>query len=171
VPFLRPKKFARDDTPTLKVIKHALEYLEKNQSYIPDVVVILQPTSPLRTAKTIDSCISLLKKTNASSVLTVSKVKKHPFSSFWLKSGFLNPLNRKFSNYYQRQKYPNLYFPTGAVYAFWYKTLQKYGTIYGPRIKPVIINDENAVDIDTSFDLFISEMTLMHWNKYRKRFN
>jgi len=170
IPFLRPKKFARDDSSTLNVIKHTLEHLEKNQLYIPDVVVILQPTSPLRTTKTIDSCINLLKKTNASSVLTVSEVKKHPFTSFWLKRGFLNPLNRKFPNYYQRQKYPNLYFPTGAVYAFWYKTLQKYGTIYGPRIKPLVVNDENAVDIDTPFDLFISEMVLIHWNKYKKRF-
>lgn len=168
VPFLRPKHLAQDTSSTLDVVKHALRFLEDNQSYAPDMIVVLQPTSPLRTTKIIDSSISLLKNSNATSVITVSKIKKHPYSSFWLKKGMLKPFKSNFTTYNQRQKYTDLYYPTGDVYVFWNKTLKKYDSIYGHRIKALIIADENTTDIDTPFDLFVSEMLMLHWNKFKK---
>ncbi|MBM3910898.1 MAG: acylneuraminate cytidylyltransferase family protein [Thaumarchaeota archaeon] len=171
VPFLRPRKLARDNSSTIEVVKHTLEFLRNNESYVPDIIVILQPTSPFRTVKLIDSSIEKLKKTDASCVLTVTKIIKHPFSSFLLKGNTLKPFKRNFSNYDQRQKYPALYFPTGEVYTFWYKTLENHGSIYGKKIKPIIINAETAIDIDTPFDLFISEMISKYWSKYKRRFD
>jgi CMP-N-acetylneuraminic acid synthetase len=169
VPFLRPKKLAQDNSSTFEVIKHTLQFLKANQSYIPDMIVILQPTSPLRPIKLIDDSIIRLKRSDASCVLTVAKIKKHPFSSFWLKGNLLKPFKQNFSSYHQRQKYPDLYFPTGDVYVFWRKTLS-HGSIYGSKIKPVVITNDATIDIDTPFDLFVSEMTVKYWNKYKKRF-
>ncbi len=170
VPFLRPKKISHDDSPTIQAVKHTLEFLRTNQFYIPDMILILQPTSPLRTTKLIDYTIAVLGKSKSSCAITVSKIKKHPFSAFWLKAGLLRPFKQNFTTFDRRQKYPDLYFPTGDVYASWHDTIKKYDSIYGPKIKPVIVSAEN-IDIDAPFDLFLAEMTIKHWNKYKKRFH
>ena len=170
VPFLRPQKISQDNSSTLAVIKHALRFLYVNQSYVPDIIIILQPTSPLRTTKIINKAIKMLKTSNATSVLSVTKIKTHPYGSFWHKKKYLQPFSRSFSKYNQRQKYPILYYPTGDIYAFWYKTLKKYNSIYGPKIKPLIIED-HSIDIDGLFDLFICEMKILYWEKYKKSFH
>ena len=55
VPFLRPKNISKDNSPTIEAVKHTLEFLRTNQDYIPDMIIILQPTSPLRTTRSIDN--------------------------------------------------------------------------------------------------------------------
>mgnify|MGYP001619380412 CR=1 FL=1 len=67
IPFLRPKKLAQDKTPTLPVIQHAIKWLLKKEGYIPDAVMILQPTTPFRQPKHIQKAISLFKKSKADS--------------------------------------------------------------------------------------------------------
>jgi len=169
VPFLRPKKISTDFSPTIETVKHAIKFLITNQAYVPDIILLLQPTSPLRTAKLMDRSIRILKSSNASSVIAVSKIKKHPYTSFWLKSGFLKPFKRDFKKFSLRQKNPDLYFPTGAIYTFWYNTIKKYNTIYGPKMKPLIVNeDELNIDIDTNYDLFIAEMAMRYWKNFQK---
>jgi len=169
VPFLRPKNISKDSSSTIEVIKHTLEFLKKNQNYIPDIIIVLQPTSPLRTSNLIRNAIQILKKSNSTSVISVSKIKKHPFSAFWLKSRLLKPFKQNFTEYNRRQKYPDLYFPTGSIYAFWNETIKKYNSMYGPKIKPILLDVEN-IDIDDKFDLFLAEMIIKNWNKYKKRF-
>ena len=171
VPFLRDKKISQSSTPMLNVIKHSLRFLRLEQNYVPDIVLILQPTSPLRTARTIDRGIRLLKRSKATSVLSVAEVKTHPYASFWYHSKYLKPFKPNFKKFYQRQKYPKLYYPTGSVYIFWNETLKKYNSIYGPKIKPLIVDDEISIDIDNDYDLFICEMTMQHWKKYRRKFH
>jgi len=167
VPFLRPKQISKDNSSTIEVIKHALKFLEETQSYKPDIIVLLQPTSPLRTSQLITKTINTLKKSKATSVITVSKITKHPYASFWLKNDFLKPFKENSTKYSRRQDFPDLFFPTGAVYSFWYDTLKKFNSIYGPKIKPIIVDDDN-IDIDTLQDLFFTEMILKNWKKYRK---
>ena len=170
VPFLRPKNISKDNSSTIEVVKHTLEFLRTNQDYIPDMIIVLQPTSPLRTTRLIDNAIEILRKSKSSCVISVSKIKKHPFSAFWLKSGLLKPFKQNFTKYDRRQKYPDLYFPTGAIYAFWDKTIKKYNSMYGPKIKPILVNIED-IDIDNPLDLFFAEMIVKNWNRYKKRFD
>jgi len=170
VPFLRPKVLAQDDSSSINVIKHALQFLLINQSYTPDIILILQPTSPFRTTEVIGRSIEMLKKSKeATSVISVSKIKTHPYNAFWYNTKYLKPFNDNFQKYSQRQKVPSLYYPTGSIFTFWNKTLKKYHSIYGPRIKPII--EEHSIDIDTTFDFFISEMKMLHWKKYQKKFD
>ena len=171
IPFLRPKEFSKSSATTISVITHTLRFLKENQNYEPDIIVLLQPTSPLRTATMIDKSIFLLKKQKASSVITVSEIKTHPFSAFTYNKNFLKPFRKDFAKFDQRQQYSSLYFPTGSIYTFWNKTLQKSHTIYGTRIIPIISDQEISVDIDTQFDFFIAEMTMLHWKKYTKKFS
>ena len=176
VPFLRPKKYSQSKSKTIDVINHAINFLQTHDEYSPNIVTILQPTSPLRTSIDIDKSIKLLKNSkNTSCVLGVTKIKTHPYLSFESKNGFLIPFKSNFEKYFQRQKFPTFYYPTGSIYTLWTKTLSKYHSIYGPKLKPMFIDVENSIDIDTPYDLFQAEMKYNNWNtfikKYRKRSN
>jgi len=170
VPFIRPKSLSMDNSSTFDVIQHALDFLEKNENYSPDIIVILQPTSPLRTSELIDNSIDILKQTKANSVISVSEIKTHPSSSFVYSNKFLKPFDSNFSKYVQRQQYTPLYFPTGAIYTTWKKTITKYNSIYGPKIVPLFTKNELNLDIDTPFDFFLTEATLLYWKKFETKF-
>jgi CMP-N-acetylneuraminic acid synthetase len=170
VPFLRPKKLSKNKTIIIHVIKHTLKFLKTNQSFVPDIILLLQPTSPLRTIKLLEQSINILKKSKATSVITLSEVITHPYYSFWLKNGTLKPFVSNFEKYNRRQDFPKLYYPTGTVYAFWRKTLEKYDSIYGPKIIPLFEKQEDHIDIDTDFDFFIAEMHILYWKKFIKKF-
>lgn len=171
VPFIRPKQFASDSSSNTEVVKHTLNFFKKKESYIPDIILLLQPTSPFRTTKMIDDSIKLLKKSNATSVLSVKEIKTHPYASFKYNGKFLRPFKSNFQRYRKRQERPPLYYPTGSIYTFWYDTFKRYASILGPRIKPMLVKDDYAfIDIDTSFDFFISEMIIHYWKDYKKIF-
>src|SRR5258707_4684574 len=76
VPFMRPAALAADDTPMLPVIQHALAETAKH-GWSPDVIVLLQPTSPLRRPDHIRDAVTMLGETNADSVVTVVEVPRH----------------------------------------------------------------------------------------------
>ena len=170
VPFLRPKKISGDSTPIIDVVQHTLNFLEKNENYIPDIVIVLQPTSPIRNVKKIDESINLLKKTQCSSVISVAKVKTTPSICFWNENNFLKPFDKNFEKLTIRQNRKPLYHPTGSLYVFWAKTLRKYDSIYGPKIRPMLIsNNSENLDVDNLFEFFLSEMTMKYWKKYSKK--
>lgn len=169
VPFLRPKKISSNKSKSIDYVKFVLKKLKKNEDFVPEIITILQPTSPVRQIKTITKCIQILKKTDASSVITVTKSKHHPYLSFWLNNkNYLKPFKSDFSRYYQRQKFPEVYYPTGSVYTFNTENLKKYNNIYGPKIKPVILHQDESIDIDSVFDLFIAEMRISYWEEFKK---
>ena len=172
VPFRRPRKYARDNSSSFDVINHALEFLKKTENYSPDIVIILQPTSPLRNALTIDKSVELLLNSKSSSVLGVFPIKQNPFMAFMInKNKFLTPYKKDFKKYFQHQKFPEFYYPTGSLYTFWTKTFSKYGNIYGNKIKPLVVSKEESIDVDEPIDLFFVEMILDYWNSYKKRFS
>jgi CMP-N,N'-diacetyllegionaminic acid synthase len=169
-PFLRPKSFSKDSSSTLDVIQHTIRFLKEVENYIPDIVVILLPTSPFRSLNLIDDSIKLLRKTNATSVVNVAKNKDHAFKAFLLKDDFLKPFKINHKKYYQRQQFPDFFHTTGSVYTFWLTTLKKYGHYYGPRMKPIVTNDDKMnLDIDNIFDFFMAEMTQKYWKSYLKK--
>jgi CMP-N,N'-diacetyllegionaminic acid synthase len=171
VPFIRPKKISNDSATQYDVVQHATKFLLDQESYIPDIITILQPTTPIRTGKIIDRSINLLKKTKSTSVISVSNVKDHPDIIFHQKNKFLNPLNKNFERHSTRQSRTEMYAPTGSIYTFWHETLKKYNSIYGPRIKALKIKEQEFnIDIDTVYDLFVSEMTISYWSKFKAEF-
>jgi CMP-N,N'-diacetyllegionaminic acid synthase len=169
IPFLRPKRISKDKSSTVDAIKHTIDFLEK-ESYVPEIIVVLQPTSPLRKIQEIKKAVNLLKKSNATSVISVTKIKTHPYSSFWHNTKYLKPFKENFEKFTLRQDKPSLYYPTGSIYAFKLKTLKKYDSVYGPRIKPMINKfEEDITDIDSLYDFFLAEQTLLNWKKYQKK--
>jgi len=170
IPFLRPKKISQDNTPMLDVLKHCVNYLKKSENYVPDAILLLQPTSPIRNSKMILQAINLLKNSNATSVISVAEVKTYPYLSFSNKGKFLKPLYPKFEKNTLRQKQKPVYFPTGSFYIFKTSNLSNYNSLYGPRILPFIIKEKQLnVDIDVPFDWFVAEMITKNWKNFESK--
>lgn len=166
VPFLRPDKMAEDDSPTIDAIIHCLDFLENN-GYYPEIVVLLQPTSPLRTVQDIESALNLFfeyEKT-CSSVVSVSEFDHSPYWSLKIEKGYLKP---NFGEKYfkiRRQDLPQLYKPNGSIYISNNNNLRKFRGFFGNKIVPYLMPQERSVDIDTIIDFKLAELMLGELNE------
>jgi CMP-N-acetylneuraminic acid synthetase len=162
VPFLRPPALAADDTPMLAVLCHALDILQQQDGYVPNMVVLLQPTSPLRKAEHIDEAVRLLLDSDAESVVSVVEVphQYNPVSLLRVESGCLVPyLNGP--QVLRRQDKPALYARNGpAVVAVRHQVLLEQKSFYGNVSHPLVMSAESSVDIDQPADLALAECLL-----------
>ncbi|ABR56003.1 acylneuraminate cytidylyltransferase [Methanococcus aeolicus Nankai-3] len=160
VPFLRPKELARDDSPTIDTIMHATNWFEE-RGEIFDIIVLLQPTSPLKTTEDIDNAIELfLNNKNALSLVSVKENEHPPFWSFKIENDYIKPL---FGNEYinkRRQELPKCHIPNGAIFISYIKVLKEYRTFYTPKTISYIMPPERSVDIDNEFDFLLAEFIL-----------
>lgn len=163
IPFLRPRTLAADDTPMLSVLEHALTTLA-GDGYHPEIVVLLQPTSPLRTAAHIDAAVRLLLDSGADSVVSVVEVPHRfsPVSLMRLEDERLVPLLDQ-PTVLRRQDKPVLYARNGpAVLAVRRRVILEQHSLFGDACRPLIMPAEASVDIDTPFDLVLAECALQH---------
>lgn len=162
VPFLRPPQLARDDTPTLPVLQHAVDYVERRDGVAIDWVMILQPTSPLRTKEDIEAVVGLAAAGDCDTVVSVRQVSNcHPHkikkmdSQGWLVpfiDGSVEPVRRQ-------DLVPDAYQRNGAIYLVSRDRLRE-NRLYGDRIRPYIMVDDRSVDIDTQVDFLLAEVLL-----------
>ena len=171
VPFLRPKHLAQDKTHTPPVVEHAVCYLEKQEHYRVDLVVTLQPTSPLRRSDHIDAAVKLLlQDRKLDSVISVKEVASPPFWMFRANGKVLVPFVDDGIDYSlkERQELPKLYEPNGAVYVTRRELLRQQGVIFsafaGGRTGFVVMDSLSSVDIDSHLDLVVAEAILEGWN-------
>jgi CMP-N,N'-diacetyllegionaminic acid synthase len=162
----RPKELATDAATSIEVIKHAVSFLEKNEKYKPEIVVILQPTSPLRDESEIDAAIKKLIETGADSVISVSEYETSPFLAYTLDSADrMDLLIKSGYNSSRRQDIPKAYKPNGAVYAVKTDTLMKENKILGKDTRALIMQKERSVDIDSGIDLKLAEFLVRERKK------
>jgi N-acylneuraminate cytidylyltransferase len=157
VPFLRPEEFSQDQTPDLPVFQHALQWLEDNEGYCPQIVVQLRPTSPLRKVKHIDQAVAiLLKHPEADAVRTVCEPFQNPYKMWQITpAGVMKPLlDTNFNEPYNmlRQELPTVFWQTGYVDAARTNTIQTKNSMTGEIILPLVIDPEDWIDIDTRAD-------------------
>jgi CMP-N-acetylneuraminic acid synthetase len=159
VPFMRPSTLAEDDTPTLPVIMHALDQLEDTF----DAVMVLQPTSPLRTAADIDAAIFLLATNHtADSVISVVKVSDHhPARMKILRDGVLYdpPFVEKVEGQ-RRQDLPEYYLRNGAIYLTRIQILRQQLSFKGTRCLGYQMSEKRSVNIDNELDFILAEAVL-----------
>ncbi|RJP57877.1 MAG: acylneuraminate cytidylyltransferase family protein [Deltaproteobacteria bacterium] len=163
VPFMRPKELAEDNTPTLPVIRHAVEFMGKEHSYKPDIVMLLQPTAPLRKSHHIDEALGLLMNNpDADSVVSVTEVphQYNPYFVMKIEKGLLKFYNEDAIKYTRRQSLPKVYSRNGAIYAFRLETLNEKNSLYGDTCLPYVMSFEESANIDTMYDLMMAEMLL-----------
>ena len=158
---VRPKKISGDNSPYELLIQHVLKELKKKNGYFPDLLVYLQPTSPLRTADDIDKALELFFVKKADAVISVYALDKKYLKSFIAgKNGFLvSAFNNRFS-FANRQDLPDVFMPNGAIFAIKTDIFLKRKQLFALKTIPYIMSVERSIDIDTLDDLKRAEKNL-----------
>lgn len=159
IPFLRPLELAQDETPTLPVLTNVLAQLEAAEGSKPEIVVVLQPTSPLRRAADIDAAVSLLEQTQADSVISLCAAEHHPALMKRLEGGRVIPFLQDAPEYARRQDLPPVYRPNGAIYVIRRHVLDE-NHIFGRDTRALLMDAESSVDIDSPLDLKVAALIL-----------
>ncbi|HVB59239.1 MAG TPA: acylneuraminate cytidylyltransferase family protein [Candidatus Acidoferrales bacterium] len=162
VPFLRPAELARDDTPTIPVLRDVVRRLEAaGESY--EAIMTLQPTNPLRRVEDIDGAIDLLETSGADSVLSFVDVgERHPARMKCIDAeGRVSdpPFAEAFEGQ-PRQQLRKLYLREGSIYLTRRSVLMERHSLKGADCRAWIIPEERARNIDTLFDLRMAEYIL-----------
>lgn len=165
VPFLRPGELAGDEVPDLPVFQHALRWLEEHEPMVPDIVVHLRPTAPLRRAEHIEAGICRLIETGADSVRSVCEAGQHPHKTWSFKGGWLQPYIRgemAIPEAYNmpRQKLPPAYIQNGAVDIAWRRTVMELNSMTGVRIAGIEMDEMDSVNVDSEIDFALAELIL-----------
>lgn len=162
VPFLRPQELAKDATPTLPVIQHALRWLANNGELF-DAVCLLQPTSPFRTAETIDGCIDLFQRYDADCVVTMEAV-PDKYNPHWVyfknDRGFMQLSMGEKDPLPSRQVLPPAYHREGSVYVVRCAAILDQNSLYGEKVVGYILAGSNSLNIDTMEDWVRAESIL-----------
>ena len=161
VPFVRPPALAADETPMLPVVQHALEALEA-EGWVPGIIVLLQPTSPLRRPAHVHEAVTRLRDSRADSVVSVVELPRHMSPDYVVRiaDGELRPFLPEGERLTRRQDARPAYVRDGTVYAFWLATLARHGSIYGQRCLPLIVPADESITIDTPGDWAAAERLL-----------
>lgn len=172
VPFLRPKELAEDATPTIPVIEHALRFLEREERYTPEYVLLIQPTEPFVAAEQIDTLFRLVLAKQADSGITMVPVPRifHPYHVRRLTDegylAFVNP--RRHYAHPNRQSDPKRY-AFGNLYWFRRDAFFREHKIETGRRVGLEIDPMSAFDINTPLDLEIARILMKDFCREKKQ--
>lgn len=153
-PFVRPEDLARDDTPGIAPVLHALDALPEAYDY----VVLLQPTSPLRTGADISAALRICIEDGAPACVSVSAPHHAPWWMFSLnEERRLQPIFPKDALPVRRQDMPEVYALNGAVYVAEVEWLRATNSFLTPETAAYVMPPERSLDIDTELDFSIAE--------------
>lgn len=169
IPFMRPAELAQDLSTDLDVFKHQLEWMKNTEGYVPDIVVQLRPTSPVRFANWIDEAIEKLISSDADSIRVVTESPLTPFK-MWLinnnNDGAMEPLvsvKNIIEPYNQpRQSLPIVYWQIGTLDVIKTKTILEGGSMSGKKILSYIVDKKYAIDIDDVASFYKAEELIQY---------
>lgn len=157
VPFLRPPEYATDEASTTAVAQHMLRALCISSGYL----VLLQPTSPLRTTEDIDACILAAKRPGASGCVSVTAIDKSPYWMYRLGSdGELIPYFETTARPKRRQDAAPAYVLNGAVYVVPVSEFEQTGNFVPDGCLSHVMPSHRSIDIDKPEDLEVAEQFL-----------
>ena len=162
VPFLRPAHLATDVAPQIDVVLHAVGVIESARAAPYEIVVLLQPTSPLRTAADIDAAVAVIRRGEADSVVSFSPAFEHPYYAYTIGESGPKPFIRDRDIPSVRQLFPPAYVRNGAIYATRRELLETERSLQGGRVHAYVMSRERAPNIDTELDLAWAEFLLQH---------
>ena len=169
VPFLRPGALAADDTPDLPVFQHVLAELAAREGYVPDAIVHLRPTQPLRRPGEIDAVTRLWHESGADCVKSVRPVSEHPFKMYRLAGDRLAPYldteeRRRRGPDVPRQSLEPVYLSAGVVDVIRREVVEANST-EGPRVVPYFADPARYVNLDDARDFVLAEalMRALNW--------
>jgi len=159
VPFKRPSELAEDDSPEWLAWRHALNYLYESTGKLPEVMVSVPATAPLRMLIDIENCLDKYEKGDADIVITVTDAHRSPYFNMVKNNadgtvGLVSPPSTAISH---RQDVPVVYDMTTVCYVASPKFIMTHKSAFEGRVKAVHVPVERAIDIDTLLDFQIAE--------------
>jgi CMP-N-acetylneuraminic acid synthetase len=159
VPFIRPAYLAADTSPELLAWRHGLEYLKEDSGSMPEIMVSLPPTSPLRSIIDVDNCLDEYENNSSEVVITVTDSHRSPYFNMVNQNsdgtyGLVNPPTSKI---YRRQDAPVVYDMTTVCYVVNSEFIMSHDSIFEGRVRAIHVPIERAIDIDTLLDFQIAD--------------
>lgn len=155
VPFVRPPSLAGDDAGMYEVVLHALDfYTRKGKTY--DAVILLQPTSPLRSELSLREAISLY-DSDIDMVVSVKRTAANPYFKLYEEDqqGFL--VKSKSGNFKTRQEAPDVWELNGAIYIYNVRSLLRSSPAEFKKVRKYVMNDIESIDLDSPMDWAVAE--------------
>jgi CMP-N-acetylneuraminic acid synthetase len=162
VPFIRPAELARDDTPEWLAWRHALNYLLDIEGALPEVMVSVPATAPLRLPLDIEKCLDEYGKGNVDMVVTVTDAHRSPYFNMVITNadGTVGLVNPPRSAIVRRQDAPVVYDMATVAYVARPEFVMTHDATFEGRVRAVHVPPERAIDIDTLLDFQIAECLL-----------
>lgn len=161
---IRPEEIARDASSVVDAIIHATSVLKERDNFLPGVIVLLQPTSPMRNAGDIDNAIRLFLEHRCDSVISVCETDHSPYWCFTLNQQKVIPLFSKEISRKRRQDLPKTYQPNGAIYVGTLDFIIKNAGFVSDNTLAYIMPKTRSIDIDTPLDLALAEFLMAEPN-------
>ena len=162
VPFIRPAEMARDNSPEWLAWRHALNYFRESTGALPEVMVSVPATAPLRHALDIENCLDEYEKGDAEMVITVTEAHRSPYFNMVKANldGTVGLVNPSQSTIARRQDAPVVYDMATVCYVANPEFVMTHNATFEGRVKAVLVPVERAIDIDTLLDFQIAECLL-----------
>lgn len=164
VPFIRPAEYATDQASTYDVIRHALDYLRRDEGKEFDLIVLLEPTSPLREDDDIDLMLELLaaRMADFDSIISIGEVTEHPSIMKRVDGDGIAPFCTELAQTTRRQDNAPAYFPFGVAYIAKVSALLEQNTFYTRRCTYFPIKRYQNYEIDDIYNFLCVESVMKH---------
>lgn len=162
VPFIRPSELAKDDSPEWLAWRHMLTYFLDKNGWLPDAMLSIPTTAPLRLVSDIQKCLDAFEIGITDVVITVTDANRSPyFNMVKLDSlGFAEIVIGKDNGITRRQDSPSVFDMTTAAYVVDAKFVMEHNSIFEGKVRAVYLPKDRAVDIDTLLDFEFAEFVL-----------
>ncbi len=159
--FIRPKELAQDNSPSIDTTKHVLQLLEE-ENYQVDIVILLQPTSPLRTSKMLSKAITRFQSSDVNMLVSVSKSKSLLKWFLTIENNYLKFLkDNNFGKIRRQDQSEDIFSLNGSIYIFKKEIVAKCENyVWSEKTIPFEMEKEYSFDIDTQFDFDIAEFVM-----------
>ncbi|MBN2059270.1 MAG: acylneuraminate cytidylyltransferase family protein [Deltaproteobacteria bacterium] len=165
VPFKRPSRLATDEIRNIDVVNHALQFMEEEKSVIYDIIVLLQPTSPIRDPKHIDTAIDLLWRSDCDSLASV----KGPFKKRDpILKAIRNEVLEDYTPIMENKSWEPFYLYNASIYAVKRDYFFENKKLISSKQVPLIMDKFHSIDIDEESDLIIAEAYMNYLRKDKK---
>lgn len=159
VPFLRPAELSKDNVKSIDVVMHTIDFY-KNKNISFDYVILLQPTSPLRTVEHLDKAIEKLIESNKSSLVSVCEVDENPVLMRSIENEKLKEVISFEGTNLRRQDLPAFYIFNGALYINSSDMIVQKKKFVDENTIPYVMDKESSIDIDTMLDARLVELII-----------
>lgn len=159
IPFMRPAELAADDSPEWLVWRHALSHLRDEGGGMPDALLVVPPTAPLRESADLDRCLDAFAAGNADVVITVTPANRSPYFNMVSiqPDGSCSVVIPSAGKIVRRQDVPAVFDMTTVAYVARPGFVMERSGLFDGRVVPVEIPAERAIDIDTPLDFRVAE--------------